>query len=142
MNAFSPALLAAASNASDPLRFLHTMRGPDFLVLYAVWFVILFAAVLILRHTGFDNGFTTLGGLTLFLGLGIARIAVGTAHGMHNWSYLIMMMIFGAIFFLARLEQVSGSDSSSNSWWSSCSTGGGCGSGGCGGGGCGGCGGS
>jgi hypothetical protein len=120
---------------------LHEMRGPDFLVLYAVWFALTFGTVLILRAKGHDDALTNAGGWLLFLGLGVARIIVGSQHGLHKWGYLIAMMGIGSIIFALRVEQVSDGSSGSSSWWSSCSTGGGCGSGGCGGGGCGGCGG-
>src|SRR5262245_38711294 len=108
--------------------FLHTMKGPDFLWLFVCWFALSFATVLILRWRGQDTPFTTAGGILCFEALGVVRIIVGSAHGMHKWDYLILMMIVGAIAFLIRAEHFKGSGKSGSSWWS-------CGDGGCGGGG-------
>ena len=141
MNLPSVSLLAVAGDSGVLFDFLHTMKGPDFLVLYGGWFVITFGIVLVLRRQDHDNVMTTLAGLACFIGLGLARLIDGSAHGMHKWNLLIAMMIIGGFCFVIRLEQSSGGSSDGSSWWSSCSTGGGCGGGGCGGGGCGGCGG-
>src|SRR5262249_48792559 len=121
--------------------FLQSMKGPDFLFLYAVWFVITFGSVLLLRWRGYDNTLVTLTGLGLFAGLGLARYLVGSFYGMHKWSFLFLVMFIRALCFLIRLQQNGRGSSDGSSWWSSCSSGGGCGGGGCGGGGCGGCGG-
>jgi hypothetical protein len=135
-------LFAAAVFGDGTLsEFLQTLPGPEFLAVYLVWFGLTFGTVLALRAKGYDNALTTLGGLALFLGLGVVRIAVGSAHGLESWNYLILMMALGTVCFFARARKVSSGDSSSGSGWSSCSTGGGCGGAGCGGGGCGGCGG-
>ena len=117
------------------LDFLRTMTGPEFLVLYFVWFVLVFGAVLLLRRWGFDNPVTTVVGLVVFAGLGIARYAIGSEAGMKSWDGLITMTILGSVVFVTRWGDSNGGGLSSD--------GGGCGSGaGCGGGGCGGCGGS
>jgi uncharacterized membrane protein YgcG len=120
------------------MRFLETMRGPDFLVLYLVWFALTWIGMLVVRHRLSNTMWTSLGGLLVFEGLGAARYLVGEAHGMHNWDFLFMMMGIGALFFVMRAQK-SGSDGGSGI--GGCG-GGGCGGGGCGGGGCGGCGGS
>ena len=129
------------------LAFLHTMKGPDFLAVFFVWFGIVLGLVLMLRRRGFDNPATSILGLLFFEGLGVARIIIGSAHGQKNWDYLILMMILGSLFFIIRARHFEHSKdgrggSSSCSSVSSCSSGGG-GGGGCGGGGggCGGCGG-
>jgi uncharacterized membrane protein YgcG len=120
------------------MSFLHTMTGPDFLGLYFVWFLITWIGMLLVRHRVCDNWLTTLTGLALFEGLGVARYFVGTAHGMEKWDFMFIMMFVGALFFAIRAEHLK---QGSNGGWSSCGGGGGCGGGGCGGGGCGGCGG-
>ena len=120
------------------MNFLETMRGPEFLAVYGGWFVVTWIGMLIVRHKVSDGWWTTLGGLLAFESVGFARYLIGTAHGLHKWDFLFLMMIVGALFFLARTDHFS---SGSNGSWSSCG-GGGCGGGGCGGGGCGGCGGS
>src|SRR5262245_12946992 len=79
----------------DSSRFLYTMPGPDFLLLYLVWFLVLWVTVLLVRHAGFDTPLTTIGGLLAFEGLGAARYFVGSAHGMHKWTFLFLMMIVG-----------------------------------------------
>ncbi|HEY5704112.1 MAG TPA: hypothetical protein VIS96_00895 [Terrimicrobiaceae bacterium] len=114
--------------------FLGTMKGPEFVALYVVWFLLLFGAVLLLRRWGFDTRVTTLTGFVLFEGLGVARYLIGSANGMQNWGFMAPMMIVGGVMFFTR-------GSSSNGGALSSDSGGGCGSdGGCGGGGCGGCG--
>ena len=123
--------------------FLHTMQGPDFLILYAVWFVVAFGTVFGLRRARGSNRLIDLAGAAAFLGLGIARFVIGSAHGLEKWDFLIMMMVFGSVAFFLRVTESSGGSSSdgssSSSSCSSGSSGGGCGGGG---GGCGGCGGS
>jgi hypothetical protein len=122
---------------------LYTVRGPEFLKWFVAWFVVLRLAVGLIRYLGFDNLFTTLVGIIVFEWLGLARMAIGMAHGMHKWDFLIAIMVFGAVAFTARADQFQASGSSRR-WGGSCSSGSSCSSGGgCGGGsGCGGCGGS
>jgi hypothetical protein len=115
--------------------FLGTMKGPEFLVLYFVWFLLLFGAVFLLRRWGFDTPWTTRIGVLLFEALGIARFVIGSAQGMHMWAIMFTMMALGPFAFWVR-----GGDSNGGGFHFD--VGGGCGSdGGCGGGGCGGCGG-
>src|SRR5262245_11011055 len=121
------------------MNFLQTMRGPEFLALYAVWFVLTFGGMFIVRHIVSDTIWTSLAGLLVFEGLGLARYLVGSAHGMQNWEFLFAMMFIGALFFLVRAQHMK--SNSDGSWWGGSCGGGGCGGGGCGGGGCGGCGG-
>lgn len=122
------------------MSFLKTMQGPDFLVLYLVWFGLTWISMLVLRHKVSDTLLTSLSGLLAFEGLGVARFLVGSANGMHKWDFLFLMMGVGALFFVLRAENFeSGSDGGSGV---DSFGGGGCGGGGCGGGGCGGCGGS
>ena len=118
------------------MSFLHTMAGPDFLGLYLVWFLFTWLSMLTVRHKLLDSPITTVTGLGLFEGLGVARYVVGNQYGMHKWDYLIGMMLVGALFFLVRSEHMNNGSTGSGG-----SCGGGCGGGGCGGGGCGGCGG-
>ncbi|HEV2693754.1 MAG TPA: hypothetical protein VG347_12755 [Verrucomicrobiae bacterium] len=134
-----PAILAQVDHGA--FSFLHTMRGPDFLLLFGVWFAVTFGWVLWRRCNDADTPATTLIGLVCFEGLGVVRIIDGSAHGLHNWFYLLLMMFFGGIAFFMRAEhfQNRNGNTSSCSSGSSCSGGGGCGGGG---GGCGGCGGS
>jgi len=119
--------------------FLESVRGPEFLGLYLGWFVVTWIGMMIVRHNVADNAITSLTGLVLFEALGVARYVIGSRHGMQNWEFLFVMMIVGAIFFLARAKNFS---SGSGGFWTGSCGGGGCGGGGCGGGGCGGCGGS
>src|SRR5437899_457443 len=113
------------------------MPGPDFLGLYLVWLLVTWVGMLIVRHHVADTWATSLGGLLLFEGLGAVRYFLGSAHGMHNWEFMSIMMVVGVFFFILRADNFS---NGSGSGWGSCG-GGGCGGGGCGGGGCGGCGG-
>jgi hypothetical protein len=126
---------------------LGTMNGPDFLVVYAAWFALTFGAVFLIRLMYVDDASAAVNdfrdifisgiGAVFFLGLGMARFVVGSAHGMRQWDHLYLMMLAGGVCFLLRahlLSPYSGTGSCS-----SCSIGGGCGGGG--GGGCGGCGG-
>jgi hypothetical protein len=144
-------LFAAAS--SGPLDFLHTMKGPDFLGLFFVWFLVTFLTVVTLRAAGYDDYRVTAAGLACFEALGVARIVVGSFHGMGKWGFLIAMMGIGALCFFIRAKHFEGTGGGSGdggggdtggTWWSSDSGGSGSsGGGGCGGGGsgCGGCGG-
>lgn len=132
---------AAGGGAFD---FLHTMRGPEFLFVYAFWFAAVFVVVLALRKMGHDTPIVSGLGLVAFELLGVTRYLVGSAHGMHRWDMLWMMMFVGGCCFVFRAESFNGSGRSGGSCGggfsiSSCSGGGGCGGGG---GGCGGCGGS
>jgi len=148
MNAplFLSALPAVNGSVLD---FLHTTKGPDFLAVFFGWLIVVRGVVGILRRRGFDNWGTTIVGLLCFEALGVARILIGTFHGMHKWDFLILMMMFGSLCFIIRAKHFprsndpSGGSSSCStvSSISSCSSGGGGGCGG-GGGGCGGCGGS
>ena len=121
------------------MSFLHTMKGPDFLALYAGWFLITWTGMFVYRHRVADTWLATLTGMGLFDGLGLARYVAGKAHGMHRWEFLVVMMALGSLFFLLRASNFS---NGSSSGWSSCGGGGGGGGCGGGGGGCGGCGGS
>jgi hypothetical protein len=116
--------------------FLRTMRGPEFLVVFGIWFVLVFGAVLLLRRWGFDNALTTLVGIALFESLGVARLATASEAGMRNFEGLFVMMFIGFWLFLVRWRSSNG-----GGFYVEGSDGGGCGGSGCGGGGCGGCGG-
>ena len=78
--------------------FLHTMPGEDFLLLCVVWLLVIWLMVLFLRAKDFDTPITTAAGLILFEGLGLARLVVGSAYGMHRWGFMIVMMIGGSFF--------------------------------------------
>ena len=121
----SPILAAAETGIFS---FLHTMKGPEFLGLFAGWFAVTFVTVLILRSCGRDTPLTTIVGLGCFELLGVARILVGSARGMHRWEFLFVMMVFGGVVFFLRAEHFESSRGLGGS-----STG--CGGGGCGGGG-------
>jgi len=115
--------------------FLWTMKGPEFLVLYFVWFLLLYGAVFFLRRWGLDTRVTTYAGLIPFVAVGVARFYLGSGQGMENFGGLVAMMVLGYVAFHVRR-----SDSDRGGFYFE--GGGGCGSdGGCGGGGCGGCGG-
>jgi hypothetical protein len=127
----------------------QNMPGEEFLVFYGLWLLALRVTVLILRSKGFDTALVTMSGIGAFLVPGMLRYMVGSAHGMHRWGFMFIMMVVGTIVFILRahhFDNMGGggwtSGCSSCSSTSSCSSGGGgCGSS-CGGGGCGGCGGS
>lgn len=124
---------------------LGTMSGPDFLSVYLLWFLLTVQiAVLVRRLMDVDDIVARLFGAALFLGVGAARMYLGSAHGLHKWEYLTLAMLVGTVCFFIGIDTwigYGGSGYSSCGMWYGCSTGGGCGGGG-GGGGCGGCGGS
>src|SRR5256885_17097414 len=95
-------MLAAADAGQSAFYVLDTMKGPDFLTLYLVWFLAIWIGVLILRKHGFDTPSTTIAGVVLFEALGAVRYVVGSAHGMHNWLFLGLMMGGGVFFFVLR----------------------------------------
>jgi hypothetical protein len=136
-------MVALLSNFRHPL---ETLRGPEFLVVYAVWFFVCWSGLLFLRSCGLDRPLTTILALALFEALGLARFLIGSAMGLHRWTFLFLMMGIGALFFLTRARRADGgtrdTSSATSSFVDSSVGGGGCGGGGCGGGGCGGCGGS
>ena len=98
-------------------RFLHTMRGPDFLLLFGIWFIVTFGCVLLFRWRGQDTPFTTLTGLLCFEALGAARIMDGAAHGLHKWGFLILMMIVGGIIFIIRTEHFNSQGGDGSGGW-------------------------
>ena len=102
-------IMTAAADSSVLFAFLDTMGGPDFLLLYAVWFFLTFGTVLILRWRGKGGALATLGGVAAFELPGLARWGVGSANGMHEWGFLFLMMIVGGILFLLRFESRGGS---------------------------------
>lgn len=133
------------------MEYLGTMAGPDFLVLFAVWFVFTYGGVLVCRSAGWDTPMVTIVGLALFEGLGALRFIAGTQHGLQRWGILIGMMILGGFIFTLRKSNLNRTGRGGGS--SGCGSAFGCGSAGsssscgsggssCGGGGCGGCGGS
>ncbi len=142
-------MLALLSNFRHPL---ETLRGPEFLLVYGFWFLACWSGLLFLRSCGLDRPLTTVLVLASFEALGVARFLVGSAAGMHRWTFLFLMMGIGALFFLIRVRRSEGplraTSHSTSSFVDSSIGGGGCGGGGdgggggCGGGGCGGCGGS
>ncbi|MSU36083.1 MAG: hypothetical protein EXS36_13470 [Pedosphaera sp.] len=95
--------------------FLHTLNGPEFLGLFAAWFALTFVTVLILRKLGRDTPLTSIIGLSCFELLGMLGIIIGSAHGLHTWEYLILMMVLGGVAFLLRVDFKSSADSS-GSW--------------------------
>jgi hypothetical protein len=142
-----PLFIAQSADGAGPFDFFRTMMGPDFLVLYAGWLVLVLFMVVLLRNTGHDTWFTSLGGLFMYEVPGAIRILVASQAGMHKFGFLIVMMIAGFFIFLFRVQGNGGGGEGGGFWVSSCGGGGSCGGGsscgggGCGGGGCGGCGG-
>ncbi len=139
---FLPSHLPPARHATC-IAFLESIKGPDFLFIYAVWFLLIRIILGILRKGEQDTPQATLGALVLFEGLGFFRIWDGSNHGMHKWELLIVEMLIGGFLMVVRLDQLpsGGGGTGGSCSSSSCSSGGGGGCGG-GGGGCGGCGGS
>ena len=113
MNFRASHILAAADDGA--ISFLTTMEGPEFLALFAGWFVLTFVTVLVLRWRGYDTPFTTIIGLICFELPGVARIVDGSAHGMHKWVILILMMVVGGLGFLIRMKNFNRSDGSGGS---------------------------
>jgi len=113
--------------------YLEGMTGPQFLGLYAIWFLVVFGGLLLLRWRGLNTPALTLTGLACYEVPGLLRMFVFSEAYMHKWVFLIAMMVLGGIAFLVRIE--NGSD---GGWWGGNGSSGGCGTGG----GCGGCGGS
>ncbi len=127
------------------LELFSMMNGPEFLMLYAMWFFLVFIMTNTLRHKGFDSALTTVGCLVLFEGLGIARIIVGSQHDLHRWGFLVLMMLVGGVLLLVRITSMGGGGGPSGTCGGghTGATGVSCGGGSsCGAGGCGGCGGS
>jgi len=111
--------------------FLPALSGPDFLLLYFVWFVVMYGTVLLFRWSGKDTPMVTLCGIAGYELLGVLRIIIGSLYGKENWGFLILMMVIGGIIFLLRASHLQ-SNGDGGGWWnSSCSGGSGCG--GCGG---------
>jgi hypothetical protein len=131
-------LVAAVERPDSGLfDFLHTMKGPEFLQLFIVWFVIVRVGVAILRARLGNLAWITAGGLVLFEGLGAFRYYVGSAQGMHMWGNLGAVMVIGFVLICMTADSFSSSRTSNDSATGGCGGGGRCG----GGGGCGGCGG-
>ena len=105
MNALPAFPLAQAEG--DFFGFLHQLKGPDFLLLYFLWFLFLWVAVLMIRRFALDSPLTTLAGLLLFEGLGVARFVAGSSHGMHKWDIQILMMAVAPLFFVIRLRNLN-----------------------------------
>src|SRR5690349_14337144 len=101
--------------------FLYTIKGPDFLPLFLFWWLVTRIAVAIARSTEHDSAATTFIGLCTFEALGVARIVVGSAHGMHKWDFLLMMMLAGGATFLIRSDHFN-STGIGGSGTSSCSS--------------------
>lgn len=138
--------------STGPLSFFARLKGPEFLVLYLVLFLILRCSIWYLR--GSSNAvygrqdyhlLPTVLAFLLFELFGLVRYLVGSAHGMQRWDFLFIMMAVGGIIFFSKgdfLDRMSSGRSSGSSYYSGSGCGGGGCGGGCGGGGCGGCGGS
>ncbi|MFM8471781.1 MAG: hypothetical protein ACKODH_17765, partial [Limisphaerales bacterium] len=128
-----PICTLAVVGDGGPFEFFHTATGPEFLGGYLLWFIVLFAGSRVLQTGKKRQPLPSLAGLLLFEAVGLIRIIVGSSHGMHNWNFLILMMITGGMLFFARFENPGGSSGSSSGWSSSCSSsscgggGGGCG---------------
>ena len=142
----SAALVAFGSYAF----FASSLKGPQFLGYYLVLLI-----VLGLLRGALEDDLARFAPLLLFEGVGVWRIVEGMANGMHRFTYLQILMLFGGFLLVvnatsfpsayrANRGRYSGSSRSSCSSGSSCSSSSGSGGGGCGGGGggCGGCGGS
>lgn len=113
----------------------HDVRGPTFLVVYAVFFGIALLGSIVTRCAWVDSLVFRILGFLAFELLGVLRLLTfsGTKFG-----YLYLSMFIGGIIFFLRAEWFSSSDGGGGGFF--VFGGGGCG-GGCGGGGCGGCGG-
>lgn len=114
----------------------HEM-GPPFATLYIVLAMGTLMMSGVLRKGWRDYwGFSALGCVFVET-LGIARLITSDHPGEHHYGFLIMILLIAPVLFFSRND---GRSSSTSGSWSSCSScgGGGCGGGGCGGGGCGG----
>ena len=117
--------------------FMATLRGPGFLLFFAIILVVTLFGINWLRKAWEDSLHVTLITLILFESLGVLRYIDGSATGLHRFTIMFIMMAVGGILIFARAEYMANNSSSGgcSGCSSSCS---GCG-GGCGG--CGGCGG-
>ena len=104
------------AQAEDGLgSFVTRLTGPQFLGWYALWFVLVFGVVLVLRWREVNTPALTLIGLLGYEIPGFLRIYVFSEPGMHKWAFLIAMMVFGGLAFLSRSENPDGSG---RRWWS------------------------
>jgi len=120
-------------------RWSPTLEGPEFLVLYAGLLGLLLMASFLIRWIYKDVDDFRWMGVLVFEAVGVFRFFDGYASGMRRFELLLVLMVFGGVFFFARAKHLRGAQSGSG-----CGSSSGCGSGssGCGGGGgCGGCGG-
>ena len=90
---------------AELIKYLGEVRGPEFLVVYAVMFVIFFAPVLVIRKVWQDHWVVTTAGLVAFEGLGVARIYFAAQQGKHRIGFLLIMMLLGGIIFLLRAKE-------------------------------------
>ena len=118
----------------------HGWNGIQFLLFYGTTFFVLIASAYIIRHGVDDRYIVSVIHFLVFEAIGFARLHYGLTHGMHRFSYLIIMMILGGACFFLRAKS---DDGKSYGFFGGCGiymgSNGGC-DGGCGGG-CGGCGG-
>ncbi len=118
--------------------FFEGMKGPEFLVFYGFFAVLVLIAATTLRHTWRDTWSISIVAFLMFEGTGVIRYIVGSRAGMHKWGFMFIMMVLGGVlFFLRAKEDGKGYGIGGSCGIGSCG-GGGCGGGGCGGGGCGG----
>ena len=120
------------------------MKGPAFLVFYAIVWGVLFFGAGVLKSQKAGSAYVILGLITFEL-LGVGRMIYGASIGMSKFGSMFQGMIFGGLLFLIHLTSAesSGTGSGSGSFYASSfssynSCGSSCGGGGCGGGGCGG----
>jgi uncharacterized membrane protein YgcG len=117
------------------------MRGPAFLVYFAVLWLSLMLIQALLRWLWRDAyGISVIAALVLG-SVAFTRYRWGIEQGMTRWDFLFLMTILGCLLFFVRARDLRNNDGDGGSWWSGSSCGSSCGGGGCGGGGCGGCGG-
>lgn len=118
--------------------YVQDMRGTEFLTFYVIFFIVIWLSVVIFRTWLDSNSFVTYIGLIIFEAVGVFRYIDASAAGMSKFSYMYMIMFFGAVLLFLRMKDSSDFSRGNNcSGCSSCSSCSGCGSS-CGG--CGGCG--
>lgn len=126
----------------------HEWDGIAFLFFYAFAFFVLMLSATTIRHAISDRYVVSIVCFLLFEGIGLSRIGYGLANGMHNFTFLIIMMVVGGLFFFMRSKSEMGGHYGfcggcgfHFGYGSGAGGGMGCsGCSGCGGGGCGGCG--
>ena len=78
------------------------MKGPQFLLFYAVAFAVSYAAAWAGSRS---DASIAVWGLVIFEGIGLIRLVYGALHGMHRFVFMIAGMIIGGWMFAAVISK-------------------------------------